>query len=684
MTSKWTRVSACFLTLNFLLPAIAVQADDVPAPTQKAGNHSTVATQDGSIRDDELVDFICQQILENGGKVKDVKLMVNACYGGGLLDDMERAFGPGGACAGIPWVGGSAAEPEQTAMGWSDKVVNKYPEDNLGSTWTDGLAGNSRFNENSKAGVIRNGSSSNNVLQDLQATGENDDSGPNGDKSENPQVASGNGGDQIMWNMEGAKHEAIVYGGANDSARHTNNIENVETALENTWPDGSHNIQTFDGGTRQDLFDAIEEAASRLDENTQLVVYIDDHGGSKFDFDEAIGAIANVVIEDPESWLFELPDGWFEGFYGNYFAVPYNYPEPGLVLDITQCMYCSAWGYFLNGLELDFPGGDQTGMVRIPVPFWAILPGWNLLELVPRMPSATQSSGGKPQTHAGSLMVSRMEMSTGPISELEESVLQPGQSAAFYDPTRSGEGLFVELLDNEQALVYMFTYDRVAEGQAWMLGLGRQTGEGIIINEFLMPVGATFGPDFDPADVMQIDFGALAFHLPTCGSSAEPGSLIIYPNGETNYGVFGSGNYVQLTSLVGCESGSGSANVKYSGSWFDPTHNGEGIIIEVLEDGTALVQWFTYDSEGGQMWIQGTGTFNGNTLMVNNLYTTSGTGWGSLFDANDISLDDWGSLTMEFSSCGVATVMYQSTAGFGNGTLNMQRITNLMGIPCED
>lgn len=683
MKTKRMRVRNCLLGAVFLPTAITILADDVPAPTQKVGNHSTVATQDGSIRDDELVDFICQQILENGGRVKDVKLMVNACYGGGLLDDMERAFGPGGACAGIPWVGGSAAEPEQTAMGWSDDAVNRFPEDNLGSTWTDALAGDSRFNENSKAGVIRNGSATNNVLQDLVATGNNDDSGPNGDKSESPQVASGNGGDQVMWNMEGARHEAIVYGGANDSLRHTNNIENVAESLQNTWPEGSHNIQTFDGGTRQDLFDAIEEAASRLDENTQLVIYIDDHGGSRFDFDEAIGGIADVLIEDPESWLFEIPDGWFDGFYGNYFAVPYSYPEPGLLLDITECTYCSSWGYYLNGLALDFPGDDRTGRVRIPVPFWAILPDWNLLEVVPRMPATPQASGSKPKTHFGGLKVSNMEMSTGPITELQESVLKPGQSASFYDPTRSGEGLFVELLDDEQALVYMFTYDREAQGQAWMLGLGRQTGEGIIINDFLMPVGATFGPEFDPDDVVRRDFGALAFHLPTCGSSAEPGSLIIYPTGRSNYEVFASGNYVQLTSLVDCDSGGGSANVKYSGSWYDPTHDGEGIILEILQDGTALVQWFTYDHFGGQMWIQGTGTIDGNTLTVENLYTTSGTGWGSLFNADDVSLDEWGSLTMEFSGCGAATVMYQSEE-FRNGTLNMQRVTSLMGIPCED
>ena len=267
--SAWVAIS---------LMATPVQAEDVPAPTQKAGNHSAVSTNDGSVRDDELVDFICEKIIESGGTIKDVKLFVNSCYGGGLLDDMERAFGEGGACEGIPWVAGSASDVEQTAKGHGQKSVDKYADDNLGSTWTDGLFGNSEFNKATEAGVVRNGSSTNNVMEDLKKAVDNNYAGPKGVNQENSLVASGNGGDKIHWHSADEYHEAIVFGGANDAERHDNNIENVEEALNNIWPDGTANIQSFKGGSRQDLFDAIETAVSRLDQNTQLVLYIDDHG----------------------------------------------------------------------------------------------------------------------------------------------------------------------------------------------------------------------------------------------------------------------------------------------------------------------------------------------------------------------------------------------------------------------
>ncbi len=663
------------------------QADDVAAPTQLVGDHSTVATTDGSIRDDELIDFICAQILQNGGKVKDVKLMVNSCYGGGLLDDMERAFGPNGLCEGIPWVGGSASAPDTTARGWSDETVDMFPALNLGSIWTNGLTAAPGSNVGNAAGSMHGGSSSNNVILDLENAGKLDLAGPNGSGKEVPQIASGNGGDGIMWRMANAKHEAVVFGGLQTDKRHTNNIENVKKALEDTWGDAPTNIQDIDGGSSQDLKDAIATAAGRLDENTQLAIYIDDHGGSSFDFDEAIGGILDTLIEDNIAHEFSIPDGWFMGMFGNYFARPAEFPNPYLGLNITECIYCSSWAYYLNGYPLTFPqaGSDRTGLVRIPIPFHGIRPGMNRFEMFPRQPMNLQTSGSKTQTHNGSLRVSNMEISTGPINELlHDQLLLPGQSAAFFDSGRDGEGIFVELLDNGFAVVYLFTYNLDGSGQAWMVGLGEQVGEGIIVREVQQPSGATFGPGFDPADVVRNDFGALAVRLPTCGTNPEPGSLFVSPNLDNGYETLESFNYTQLSSIVDCVTEQGSVNSPLSGSWFDSSHDGEGIVLEVLDNGVAVVQWFTFDSTGKQMWVQGTGTFVGNTLTVTNLFTTQGTQWGSGFNAANVTQVPWGSVTMVFNGCGEATFTYQSTAGFGNGTLNMVRLTSLMGITCTE
>jgi hypothetical protein len=198
----------------------------------------------------------------------------------------------------------------------------------------------------------------------------------------------------------------------------------------------------------------------------------------------------------------------------------------------------------------------------------------------------------------------------------------------------------------------------------------------------LRPTGATFGPNFDPDDVDYADFGSLAFQLPSCEAGSPKGTLYIYPDGLSNYESLVIQNYEQLTRLVDCETGVGAVNNPLSGSWYDPTHNGEGIILQVLENGTAVVQWFTYDEAGDQMWIQGTGTFDGNTLTVENLFTSTGTAWGTGFDTEDIDYPAWGVLEIIFGNCGEAVLNYDSGVGFGAGTLNLVRLSTLMGMPC--
>lgn len=682
------RFAAFIIALGGLLLASGpVRAEDIPAPTQKVGNHSTIATPDGGIRDDDLIDYICDQIRANGGQVKDVKLMVNSCYGGGLLDDLERAFGPGGECAGIPWVAGSASGPEQTARGWSDATLAANPDQNLGSTWTDGLVGKAGgLNVDGKAGSIFNGSSTNNVLSDLRRARNRDGAGPNGLMLESPEVATGNGGDAIMWTMAGAKHEAVIFGGLQTNPRHHNNIANVKAALEATWAGSPHTIQAIDGGTRVELLDAIAVAAERLDADTQLLIYLDDHGGSRFDFDEAIGGIAGVLIEDPVIFELEIPDGWFKGLFGNYFGVPSEFPEPFLHLEIDQCDGCSSWQYNFNGNPLPFPAGNPTGQVLVPVPFFDIHPGENLLEIFPQGSNNTQSGGSKTKTHNGGLRVSLMELATGPVNELlADQVLKPGQSAAYFDANRDGEGIFVELLPNGTAVVYMFSYDVASSSQAWMLGVGQQIGDGVVVNPLLRPAGAVFGPGFDPDDVVFEDFGALAFQFPACGNQGLEGGLFILPDLSTGFEEMLNFNYSQLYNIVSCAAaGNGDPNAGRSGSYFDPTHNGEGIILQVADNGTVVVQWFTYNAQGEQMWIQGTGAFDGDTLQVNNLFTTSGTFWGPDFDPDKVQRMPWGSLTMTFTGCGTASLNYISTAGFGTGQLDMERLTNLMGIPCQE
>ena len=120
-----------------------------------------------------------------------------------------------------------------------------------------------------------------------------------------------------------------------------------------------------------------------------------------------------------------------------------------------------------------------------------------------------------------------------------------------------------------------------------------------------------------------------------------------------------------------------------SGSWYDPTHSGEGYILEVLIDQRVLVYWFSYDPEGNRRWFYGTGEIQGNRLVFSDLYTTSGPGFGELFDPTELDIEPWGSLELELQ-CKTGTARFApSEAGFPAGTLDLIRLTFLDGLSCD-
>jgi hypothetical protein len=238
------RLVASFLVLSVVFGR-AAWADDA-VPVQGPGEHSTVSTKDGSIRDDELAKYVAEQIKKAGGLVKDVKIFINSCFGGDLLDDFQREFGPTGTAPGVPWVGGAASSADKPAYAPNDKTVSDNPGKSLGSDWSNALAGSVSSPTNNDPGAIRSGSANDTVKSDLTATRNNDDSGPNHDKLENPVTGSGNGGDGAKWS-DGDDHHAVVFGGDQTNQRHHNNINNVHSALSGVWTAGARLLHPISG-----------------------------------------------------------------------------------------------------------------------------------------------------------------------------------------------------------------------------------------------------------------------------------------------------------------------------------------------------------------------------------------------------------------------------------------------------
>ena len=400
-----------FLHSITILPGVCLVsgflwAADTPAPTQGVGEHSTISCIGGHIRDDELAKWICDSIPKNPDgtcKVHDVKIMVNACFGGGVLDDIQNAFGPNGCCPGVPWVAGSASTAKQPAYGWDDKYVNHKTNSgkDLGSNWTDALGGKAQSHTRGEQGVLRSDSTGN-VKQDLEKARDRDDSGPSHDNKETPVIASGNGGENIQWNQPGIKHKAIVAGGEQTDQRHHNNVKNMREALEAVWGDGwlweyffgkDYEITTLDGFNKDTLKGAIEKACEGLDENTQLVIYLDDHGDTDFDLKEwltwyfatffpltsdlvlPVADPTNPVFLDADTSVmsFTLHEGWGESFT-LMAAQPGDEPQPYLEICPVTPLNEADWQITLNGQPISFPAATLPAdrIIPLSVP-WEII-----------------------------------------------------------------------------------------------------------------------------------------------------------------------------------------------------------------------------------------------------------------------------------------------------------------------
>jgi hypothetical protein len=403
----------------FLIQAGILAAVDMPVPVQPIGNHSTLSTSDGSIRDDDLAEAIGNCIPKDPQTgdplVKDVKIMVNSCYGGGLLDDITALFAAGGPCAGVPWVAGSAATAEQCAFGWSDSAVNAADNQglNLGSTWTQALAGSQTVNGD--AGAIQDGTSGN-VFDDLQTAGTNDDSGPNYDNSENPVVGHGNGGDAINWTAPNTSHVALVFGGSQSNDRHHNNIENVFDALAGVWKDDTYVIIPMDGGTTAALLKGISAACAGLDENTELALYFDDHGNTEFDVDELWELINGVSfpildLSQPLDINIDLHQGWVQGLTAMNLQ-PSDSPHATLDIDLLNAINLADWTFrFNNQPMLPQLGFLLPGKHQIPLNWQLVQTGLNRVEIFTTSPTA-------------SMQLADVQVHSGHINEIEKGGYQ--------------------------------------------------------------------------------------------------------------------------------------------------------------------------------------------------------------------------------------------------------------------
>lgn len=261
-------------------------------------------------------------------------------------------------------------------------------------------------------------------------------------------------------------------------------------------------------------------------------------------------------------------------------------------------------------------------------------------------------------------------------------VIEPGISAAWYDPARDGEGFMIEILPDNQALMYWFTYTDDG-AQDWYIAQGEVRGNRLLFPELLRVAGGKFGPDFDPDNVTRTIVGSASFIWSDCGNGTMDYLIDQDGNGRRQ----GRIDLKRLTDVMGLDCGLPQRppeipEGQLSGSWYDPTHSGEGYVLEILIDRRALVFWFSYDQEGNRRWFYGTGEIQGGKIIFEEMYTSNGGIFGDDFDAEKVEIIPWGSLELELE-CSSGVARFTSTEdGFPAGSLNLDRLTTLDGLSC--
>jgi hypothetical protein len=254
-------------------------------------------------------------------------------------------------------------------------------------------------------------------------------------------------------------------------------------------------------------------------------------------------------------------------------------------------------------------------------------------------------------------------------------------SSSWFDPSHNGEGFLLEMLANNIALVSWYTFDKDGN-QDWYVGTGKVHGNSIEFAQMYQAAGGQFGPGFNPDKITRHIVGSASFIWSTCNSGS-----MSYQFGPAH----GRQTLTRLTALLEIPCPDDPASqvpvsdfARLSGTWYDPSHDGEGFSLQVLAGNRVLVNWFSYDINANRRWFYGVGELRNGVIVVDDMLTSSGGKFGPDFDPANVMQTSWGTLELHID-CSGGTATYSSTEdGFGSGVLNIQKITNLNGpVSCQ-
>lgn len=279
------------------------------------------------------------------------------------------------------------------------------------------------------------------------------------------------------------------------------------------------------------------------------------------------------------------------------------------------------------------------------------------------------------------------------VAQQSAAVYWPGAalSGTWFDAARSGEGIVLQMQPDGGFSAVWFTYPATSDDgeQTWLLGRAGPSVDDTLRFDAFRPTGARFGAAFDPAQVRTEAWGNFELQFSDCRNARlrwrGPGA---FGSGEMALTRFSELDELECSgarALLANGARSLDGLRARSGAWYVPARSGEGWLLEEYPDGRAGLYWFTFDEQGKQRWIIGSGQRDGERWRFDRTFLTRGARFGSAFRSQDVQIRDFGTVAIERDTCDAMRLQYAAIDPVhGSAERATQRLAGIAGLPCID
>lgn len=270
-----------------------------------------------------------------------------------------------------------------------------------------------------------------------------------------------------------------------------------------------------------------------------------------------------------------------------------------------------------------------------------------------------------------------------PLAVNASAELELPHTALYYDPARNGEGFSLELLnENADYWLQWFTYDEEAEQQWYVAGDNKAAANALIARSIYTVNDGIFGPDYDPQLTAIETAGTLEFIF--------DGPAGLEQKGYAKYHDLDTGLVFRFVIEPFTEAKGFTADLApttefnaaaLTGSWYNPDRVGEGFHLQILNNETAVMQWFSFSPDGDKKWFVASGGLisylNASTAVIefNDVADTRGGLFGADFNPDDVVIERWGNVRFQLACDGGQMSYISERPEYGSGGYALVRLT---------